>query len=79
MQGQLHVTCLSWCDFDVWMLLGMPLCPSTSPLYILITVEWISIGRDIWNAKVYPKLVEFYIKHMLPEMASPRYSFGQPN
>ena len=77
-QGQLHVTCQSWCDFVVWTPLGVPPCPSTLPSYTPITVERISIDNDFWNTKVYPKLVEFYMRHMLPEMASPRHPSGQP-
>ena len=31
-QGQLHVTCGTWCKFVVWTLFGVSLCPSTLPI-----------------------------------------------
>ena len=77
-QGQLHVTCRTWCDFVAWMPLGVPPCPSTSPSYTPITIERIYVDEDFWKTKIYPKLVDFYMRHMLPEMASPRHLSGQP-
>ena len=77
-QGQLHVTCRTWCDFVVWTPLGVSPCPSTSPSYTPITIERIYVDEDFWNTKIYPKLVDFYMRHTLPEMASPHHCSGQP-
>ena len=83
-QGQLHVTCRSWCDLVVWTPLGVPPSPPTSPTsptspsYTPITVEQINVDEDFWNTKIFPKLADFYMKHMLPEIASSRHLSGQP-
>ena len=77
-QGQLHVTCRSWCDLVVWTPLGVPPSPPTSPSYTPITVERINVDEDFWNTKIFPKLADFYMKHMLSEIASPRHLSGQP-
>ena len=77
-QGQLHVTCRSWCDLVVWTPLGVPPSPPTSPSYTPIMVERINVDEDFWNAKIFPKLADFYMKHMFPEIASPRHLSAQP-
>ena len=74
-QGQLHFTCRLWCDFVVWTPLGIPLSP---PSYTPITVERINVDDNFWwNTKIFPRLVDFYMKHMLPEIASPLHLSGQ--
>ena len=76
-QGQLHVTCRSWCDFVVWTPLGIPPHPSSSPSYTPVTIERIRVDHNVWNTKIYPKLVDFYMRHLLPEIANPRHLSGQ--
>ena len=34
------------------------------------------VDEDFWNAKIYSKLIDFYMRHMLPEMACPRHLSG---
>jgi len=81
-QGQFHVTRRLWCDFVVWTPLGVPPCspsalPSSRPSYTPVTVERIHVDNEFWIAKIYPKLVDFYMRHLLLEMASPRHLSGQ--
>jgi len=72
-QGQLHVTCRNWCDFVVWS----PSPETSSSSYTPVIVQRIHVDHDFWNTKVYPRLEEFYMKNMLPKIASPRHSSGQ--
>ena len=54
------------------------LSPPTLPLYTPITVEQINIDDNFWNTKIFPGLVDFYMKHMFPELMSPWHLSGQP-
>ena len=53
-----------WCNFVVWSLKGM-------------AVERINFDQDLW-ADTKPKLLNFYQKALLPELALPRLPSGQP-
>ena len=64
-QGQLYITGRPWCDFVVW-----------TPSYI--SVERIWFDSILWSTKMYPRLREFYMNSLLPELASPRHPSGQP-
>ena len=62
-QGTLAITKRSWCDFVIWTPLG-------------IMVDHIDASREFWE-KIKPKLVEFYKKAVLPELAHSRFQSGQ--
>ena len=63
-QGCLAVTGYKWCDFVVWTPEG-------------ISVERISFDFHFWK-EVQPKLILFYNKAILPELAVPRHITKQP-
>ena len=63
-QGQMAITERSWCDYVTWTPMGM-------------SVERISFDKDFWE-KVKPNLVKFHRLAILPELALPRYTSGQP-
>ena len=63
-QGTMAITRRSWCDFVVWSPKGM-------------SVERIKFEVDLW-AETKPKLLNFYRKDLLPELALPRLPRGQP-
>ena len=65
-QGQLHVTRRTWCDFFVW-----------TPRQDDRVVEHIAADEVFWNT-IYPKLRRFYLGSMLPELVNPRHPSGQP-
>ena len=54
-QGMMAITRRSWCDFVVWTPKGM-------------SVERIMFEEDLW-AEIKPKLLKFYQKALLPELA----------
>lgn len=62
-QGQLHITNWKWCDFVVWD-------PQATEKLI---IERILYNENFWKLSMYPKLKQFYLGSMLPELASPRY------
>ena len=64
-QGQLHVTRKHWCDFVVWTPKG-------------ISIERIQRDDDFWCKKMELKLVRFYMKCLLPELADPCHPKGLP-
>ena len=64
-QGQLYITGRPWCDFVVW-----------TPSYT--SVERIWFDTTLWSQKMYPRLREFYMNSLLPELTSPRHPSGQP-
>ena len=64
-QGQLYITGRPWCDFVVWT-------PSHT------SVERIWFDSILWGTKIYPRLREFYMNSLLPELANPRHPSGQP-
>ena len=64
MQGQMAVTRRPWCDFVVWTPKG-------------IAVERIRFNGVFWD-EVKPKLVSFHHEAILPELALPRQTQGQP-
>ena len=59
-QGQLYITARPWCDFVVW-----------TPNHI--SVECIWFDSVLWSNKMYPRLKQFYMNSILPELASPRH------
>ena len=63
-QGQLAITHRPWCDFVVWSPKGM-------------SVERIGFDSAFWDG-VKSKLVSFHREAILPELALPRYTTGQP-
>ena len=67
-QGQLHITRRSWCDFIVW---------TPSATIDDLVVERIYYDDSFWSNKIYPRLQRFYMGSMLPELASPRHISGQ--
>ena len=60
-QGQMHITQRTWCDFVVW-----------TPRASEMVVERIAYDSEFWG-RMYPKLKAFYFGSMLPELASPRF------
>ena len=62
-QGSLAITLRLWCDFVVW-----------TPQHFL--VERILFDAEQWKTTK-QKLVDFYKKAILPELASPRHVSGQ--
>ena len=58
-QGTLGITKRSWCDFVIWTPRGT-------------MVDRIDAGPHFWE-RLKPKLVEFYKKAVLPELAHPRF------
>lgn len=67
-QGQLHITCRSWCDFVLWT--------PTATIDNLF-VERIYYDDILWSNIIYPRLYRFYMGSMLPEVVSPRHVSGQ--
>ena len=67
-QGQLHITCRSWCDFVVW---------TPSVIRNDLFIEQIYYGDFFWSNTIYPQLHWFYMGSMLPQLASPRHVSGQ--
>ena len=67
-QGQLHVTGRSWCDFVLWT-------PSATVNNLF--VERIYCDDALWSNTIYPRLYRFYMGSMLPELANPRHVSGQ--
>ena len=65
-QGQLHITGRSWCDYYVW----------TSQEGDRV-VERIERDNAFWTRLVLPKLRRFYYGSMLPELVNPRHPSGQ--
>ena len=62
-QGTLAITKRQWCDFVIWTPKGM-------------SVERITADSQFWeSAKL--KIVAFYKKAVLPELALPRFTSGQ--
>ena len=55
---------MSWCDFVAWSPKG-------------ISVERITFDNELW-AETKPKLLNFYHRAVLPELALPRLTRGQP-
>jgi len=68
-QGQLHITCCSWCDFVVW-------APTSTPTNLCI--ECIRVDHKLWMDTMFQKLFHFYMGSMLPEWTRPRHEMGQP-
>ena len=65
-QGQLHVTGRTWCDFFDWT-------PRDNDYHL----ERIQYNPDFWK-NMYPKLRYFYYNCMLPELSNPKHTSGQP-
>ena len=63
-QGQLYITGRPWYDFVVW-----------TPSYTSVKCIW--FDSTLWSKKIYPRLREFYINSLLPELTSPRHPSGQ--
>lgn len=59
-QGQLHVTGFEFCYFAVWTYTG-------------IKIEKIDRNDTFWQNKMESKLVDFYMKYLLPEIVDSRY------
>ena len=67
-QGQLHITSRSWCDFVLWT--------PTATIDNLF-VERIYYDDTLWSNTIYPRLYQFYMGSMLPELACPGHISGQ--
>ena len=67
-QGQLYITSRSWCDFVLW-----------TPTVTIdnLFVERIYYDDTLWSNTIYPRLYQFYMGSMLPELACPRHISGQ--
>ena len=63
-QGTMAITRRRWCDFVVWTAKGM-------------SVERLHYDPEFWK-DVKVKLVDFYRRAVLPELALPRHTSGQP-
>ena len=61
-QGQLHITRCSWCDFVVWT-------PTSTTANLC--VERIRVDHTLWKDTMFPKLFRFYMGSMLPEWTRP--------
>ncbi|XP_076546922.1 uncharacterized protein LOC117610562 [Osmia lignaria lignaria] len=64
-QGQLHVTGRKYCLFCIWTRKGL---------------KYIRVDRDdnFWQNNMEPKLIQFYLLCMLPELIDSRYNRGMP-
>ena len=67
-QGQLHITRRSWCDFVLWT-------PTTNVDNLF--VERVYYDDALWRNTIYPQLYRFYVGSMLPELANPCHVSGQ--
>ena len=65
-QGQLHILKRRWCDFVVW-----------TPREDDYSQERIYYDQKFWEEKMLPKLNNFYLTSLLPEVVSPRHPCGQ--
>lgn len=65
MQGQLHVTGRNECIFGIWSGENQPLI-----------IEHISKDDEFWKAKMEKKIVNFYLKCLLPEIIDSRQIRG---
>ena len=63
-QGSLAITCKPWCHFVIWTPKGL-------------SVQIIQADPEFW-APVSLRIIQFYKRAVLPELALPRYSAGQP-
>ena len=59
-QKHKYITARPWCDFVVW-----------TPSHISVKRIW--FDSVLWSNKMYPQLKQFYMKSLLPELASPRH------
>lgn len=64
-QGQLHVADYDWCDFVLWTPKGMH-------------VQRIKRDNELWAEKMYPKLKDFFLRCLLPEIVAPRHTKNMP-
>ena len=64
-QGVMAITGRTWCDFVVWTPKG-------------ISIERIQYNESFWADQMCPKLLEFYDKALLPELAAPEHPNGRP-
>ena len=62
-QGVMAITGRTWCDFVVWTPKG-------------ISIERIQYNESFWADQMCPKLLEFYDKALLPELAAPEHPNG---
>ena len=67
-QGQLHITCRSWCNFVPWT-------PSVKVDNLFI--ESIYYDNILWSNTIYPWLYQFYMGLMLPKLSSSCHVSGQ--
>lgn len=66
-QGQLHITGRQVCVLGIW-------AGEDEPLH----VEHIKKNDIFWQTNMEPKLVQFYLECLLPEMVDSRYERGLP-
>lgn len=66
-QGQLNITGRKKCLFAVWTGSNRP-----------IKAEIINCDQNLWNNIMIPKLKNFYIESLLPELLDPRKSRNMP-
>ena len=59
-QGQLEIAEYDWCDFVLWTPKG-------------ISIQRIKRDKSLWQNRMLPKLRNFFIRCVLPEIASPRH------
>ena len=67
-QGQLHITRRSWCDFVLW---------TPSSTVDNLCVERIHDDKTFWTNTIYPRLYRFFMGSMLAELAHPHHISGQ--
>lgn len=65
MQGQLHITQRDYCILAVWTPLGLK-------------TETIFRIDSFWDEEIFPKLENFYMHCLLPELADPRKTRSMP-
>nr|XP_049695130.1 uncharacterized protein LOC110371421 isoform X2 [Helicoverpa armigera]XP_049695131.1 uncharacterized protein LOC110371421 isoform X3 [Helicoverpa armigera] len=66
-QGQLHITGRRVCLLGIW-------AGENEPIYI----ERIEKDDEFWKKNMEPKLVQFYLKCLLPELVDSRHERGMP-
>ena len=54
-QGELAIMGVPWCDFVVWTKAG-------------IFIERITLDNHLWSNIMLPKLTQFYVDHVVPEI-----------
>ena len=64
-QGQMGIGQRPWCDFVVHTTKGTE-------------IQCIKFDKMFWDQDLLPKLTEFYMNSVAPEIVSPMHTLGQP-